>query len=351
MSVGRVQTVSTLTPATAQFGGASKPLDLIDLASVKCELDIASTATDAWLSKVITRRSEAIHRFCNRVLLLQTYVENVFGFHDPYPWQLPGRMGPLQLANWPIAAAPSPSGTAPPLAASLSNGGASSLAARVYSVRLSYLTASGETAGGPPARIALPANGLCTVAGPGADRDGLATGYNVYAATQPGAETLQNASPIAVDTAWTEPASGLVAGATLPPYVLVAENVSAPYAVSPLAPLTLAEGRDFLVNAEVGQIERLDFIGRPRPWNAVPTQVIYPAGYTAETLPSDIEDAIIQLVKARWFARTRDPMIRSQNVEGVYSANYALGAGLGSDNDLPVDVQGMLERYRQPVIA
>ena len=349
MSVGRVQTVTTLVAATAQFGG--QPLDLIDLSSVKTELDITATATDAWLASVITRRSAAIHRFCKRVLLLQTYVENLFGFHDAYPWQLPGRTGPLQLTNWPLASTPSPAGTAPPLAATLSAGGSSSLPTRVYYARLTYVTASGETAGGPAARLVLAADSLCTVAGPGADKAGIAAGYNVYLSATPGAETLQNATPIGVNSPWTEPSSGLISGAALPNYLLVAENVSAPYAVSPVPPFTLAEGRDFLVDAELGQIERLDPVGRPRLWNAMPTQVIYPAGYTAATLPADIEDAILQLVKARWFARQRDPLIRSQNVEGVYATTYALGAGIGSDNDLPVDVQGMLERYRVPTIA
>ncbi len=137
----------------------------------------------------------------------------------------------------------------------------------------------------------------------------------------------------------------------MPNYVLVAENVSAPYAAAPAPAITLAEGRDFLIDADLGQIERLDPVGRPRLWNGVPVHVVYPAGYTAATLPDDIEDAIIQLVKARYFARGRDPMIRAQNVEGVYSATYALGAGMGADSDLPVDVQGMLERYRMPTIA
>lgn len=198
----------------------------------------------------------------------------------------------------------------------------------------------------------LPAGGLCAVAAPGVDAQGIATGYNVYAAAAAGQETLQNAAPIGVNSSWTEPSGGLTTtGAALPAYVLVAENVSAPFAVSPAPPATLAEGRDYLVDAEHGQLVRLDFTGRPRLWSGMPVLAVYPAGYTAASLPDDIQDAIIQLVKARYYARNRDPMVRQQNVEGVYSASYAMGAGFGSDNDLPTNVQGMLERYRVPVIA
>ena len=78
-------------------------------------------------------------------------------------------------------------------------------------------------------------------------------------------------------------------------------------------------------------------------------QVVYSAGYS--TIPDDLQEAVILLAKMRYFARTRDPMLRSQNLEGVLDAQYWLGTGIGGQGDLPVDVTEKLDRYRTPVVA
>lgn len=62
--------------------------------------------------------------------------------------------------------------------------------------------------------MAVGANNLLTVASPASVTNGI--GYNVYVGTAADGETLQNNSPIAYGTGWTEPTSGLVALDTLP---------------------------------------------------------------------------------------------------------------------------------------
>lgn len=57
-------------------------------------------------------------------------------------------------------------------------------------------------------------------------------------------------------------------------------------------------------------------------------------------LPATIEQAAIELVKAAWFARLRDPLLRSENAQGIYSASWNLG-----DPNLPPAVQSLLDPY------
>lgn len=110
------------------------------------------------------------------------------------------------IFNAPLLAAPS--------APALSSNSGGTLTARTEYYKITYTNATGETVPSTETSIALGANTLAVVTSPGAS--GNATGYNVYAASSTGAETLQNATPIAIGTNWTEPTGGLVSGAALP---------------------------------------------------------------------------------------------------------------------------------------
>jgi hypothetical protein len=111
----------------------------------------------------------------------------------------------------------------------------------------------------------------------------------------------------------------------------------------------LIEGTDYLIDAPYGRLIRLNPYGNPRPWNADPVVVAYTAGYAS--VPNDIQDAVSEMVKARWYAQTRDPQIRERNVEGVMQTAYWFGTGPGGDTDMPPQIQAKLERYRVPVLA
>jgi hypothetical protein len=110
----------------------------------------------------------------------------------------------------------------------------------------------------------------------------------------------------------------------------------------------LVAGTDFLVEPNAGQLVRLDSFGRPRAWNADPVAIVYSAGYAA--VPSDLQEAVSEMVKARYYAQTRDPLLRSENVEGVYQAAYWSGGGPGAETDMPPAIQAKLDRYRVPVV-
>ena len=333
-------TTALIPPTTSLFTGG-QPLDLIALADLKLELNVTTTADDAYMAKLITRASRTAARFCNRGFLPATWSDTIFPPADAYPWQLPPALTRLQLRQWPLTATPNVAGTAPPAAPTLSAVSGGALAAATYYARLTYVTPLGESAASIESFLPVAANSLLQIAAPGPDSQSLATGYNVYLSSATMAETRQ-ASNVAVGAAWTLPTSGLVAGAAPPNCVTVVETT---------LPNTnpLAEGIDFLVDATTGQLDRLEiFTRRSRAWR-LPATVIYPAGYSA--IPDDLQEAVILLAKMRYFARTRDPLVRSENIEGVYQAQYALGSGPGEQGDLPVDVEEKLQRYRAPVVA
>lgn len=341
---------SVTVPAVAPFAGG-QPLDLIDLASVKLEFQITDGSNDQWLQSVITRASRAIGKYCNRVFAPQSWQEQFWALRDPYPWQLPSGFFPLQLSAWPLSSPPSPAGTAPPQAPVLSAVGGGSLDAATYYVRITYVTAAGETACSIEQRLAVAASSLLSVAAPGADPLGLATGWNVYVGTKSFGEQRQNSAPIGINNSFTLSTTGLLAAAPNPPnYITVVENW-------PLAPTPLAEGVDFLSDYDPGPdskskgwLTRLFPMDEsPRRWSSLPILVQYQAGYPE--IPDDLQDAALQLVKDRWFARTRDPKLRQENVAGVYEASWWFDGGPGSSGPFAPSIEALIDPYRVSVIA
>lgn len=112
---------------------------------------------------------------------------------------------------------------------------------------------------------------------------------------------------------------------------------------------TLVVGTDYIVDLAKGQISRLDRNGYPRNWAANPIVVIFSAGYAV--IPFDVVGVVVELIKGMLAARNRDPMIRSENIEGVWQATYWFGAGPGSSGGMPSSITGPLDNYRMPVIG
>jgi len=109
-------------------------------------------------------------------------------------------------------------GLGAPAASALSTTAGGTLAATTYFVRTTYVTPAGETTAAAETSLAAALDTVLNVASPPAAGAGAqtATGWNVYVSTATGTETKQNASPIAIGTAWVEPIGGLIAGSALP---------------------------------------------------------------------------------------------------------------------------------------
>lgn len=111
-------------------------------------------------------------------------------------------------------------GLSAPTNGAISQSAGSSLGATTYYVKSTWVTNSGETDASVETTFAASANNVITVAHPTGSPPAGATGWNVYVSNTAGgsgAETRQNGgTPIAVGSNWTEPTSGLVAGAAPP---------------------------------------------------------------------------------------------------------------------------------------
>lgn len=69
------------------------------------------------------------------------------------------------------------------------------------------------------------------------------------------------------------------------------------------------------------------------------------------TLPFDLEQACISLVRTSWFSRTRDPAVRSESVPDVVAYSYAIGdVGIGKGG-MPPEVENLIAPYRRPGAA
>ncbi|QAY96703.1 hypothetical protein CWB41_13985 [Methylovirgula ligni] len=339
---------TVLSAATPEFAGG-KSRDLCSLEEVREELDLGDRRADRWLQKQITNESETVETFCNRIFRAQYYQDHFWPFRDSVPRKFEADLLPLQLARWPIACGTSHAGIAPPRRPSLSAVAGSAPVATVFFVRISYVTSTGETAASLESGLAVGPGQLLQVASPVQDVGDRAIGWNCYIGTSPNKGTLQNASPISIGQDLTLPAAELVPGHALPDYVLVVEEgIKAPDGTISARPL--AEGVDFTVNAEEGQIIRLHPLSRhARSWSSWPLIIQYRGGF--DEVPHPVRMATVELVKFRWFARKRDPGVKSENVEGIYQADYWLGTGPGGPADMPSFVADRLDRYRVPVIA
>jgi hypothetical protein len=110
---------------------------------------------------------------------------------------------------------------------------------------------------------------------------------------------------------------------------------------------TLVVDTDFRADLARGVLYRLSpFDGSVIAWPARPVTLAYAAGYA--TIPPDVQDAVIRMIRSRWFAKDRDPMIRQVNVPGVVEKQFWVPTGTDAGNLTP-DVADVLDNYRVPV--
>jgi hypothetical protein len=85
-------------------------------------------------------------------------------------------------------------------------------------------------------------------------------------------------------------------------------------------------------------------------WSCGSWEVTYRAGYDLPAAaPSDLADACMTLVKMQWFARNRDPLLKSQSFDGVGTDAWWIGGINGADGgraSLPPDMATALYGYR-----
>lgn len=112
---------------------------------------------------------------------------------------------------------------------------------------------------------------------------------------------------------------------------------------------------DYRIDAETGLLYCLDASGYPISWTACKSIVlVYSAGYTmpgqtGANLEPALEAACIELMQSYWASRGRDPLIRSEDVPGLGSVQYWVGA-VGESGDLPPSVESRITPFRRVAI-
>lgn len=106
---------------------------------------------------------------------------------------------------------------------------------------------------------------------------------------------------------------------------------------------------DYELFATDGRVKRLSS-GLPAAWPCTIIVIAYTAGWNLpndqnRNLPPPIEQAVIEGVKAAWFARKRDPNVKSDNVAGIRTVEYFFGTP-GQDQPLPPLSMALLNPFR-----
>lgn len=110
---------------------------------------------------------------------------------------------------------------------------------------------------------------------------------------------------------------------------------------------------EYRLNGDAGILYRLDSTGYPMSWCAAKSVIVlYAGGYllpgeTGRNLEKALEGACVDLVSSYWFARGRDPLIKSENVPGLGSVEYWVGA-VGEAGELPPSVMSKISPFRRP---
>jgi hypothetical protein len=297
-----IQYVSTVLVAATATPPAG-PYDLTDLATVHDELSIPTNVTtdDGFLQRAITQASTAICSYCNRVFAVEAVQDLCYIQQDPYPFQLPGGLNPLQLTRWPL-------------------------------VDSAVVAFAGNTHG------STTVDGIASTAG-------LVEGTLVFAddGSLPAGCTIATvaANSITLSAAATSSVTGqsFITGLQVVQTLSVGE------------PQTLVYGTDFTIDELHGWLLRLNpFTGVTQKWEAEPVAVQYQAGYA--TVPADVIDATLRLVTQRVKSRGRDPVLVEQTQPGALGTQrFWVGNLPGQNSAFAPEILSLLQPYRVPVTA
>ena len=87
--------ILTVTEAAASY-------NLIDLATLKADLNVTGTTDDAYLTNRIESSSAFVANFCNRVFPVESLSWQFYPARDGWPWTVTEDIQPLQLPRWPV---------------------------------------------------------------------------------------------------------------------------------------------------------------------------------------------------------------------------------------------------------
>jgi hypothetical protein len=301
--------VTVLTTVTQ----AANNYDLTDLPTAKDELSIKTldTSNDPFLKRAISQASALISNYCNRVFQVESISETIYIDQDPYPYQVPGGVQPLQLSRWPLFAVASVKQV---LSATVTN---TLVAGRDYKV--------------------IPATGLLIR-------------LNAFS----GIAVTWEPWPVIVDYTAGFSANPVQA-ATIPvgpgPYIITVKN-AATFAFD--QGVTLSDATPLVnvpINPASGQYS-VDQTTGIYTFNAANAGLGVNINYVYTNIPLDLVVAALRVVTLRFKQRGRDPLLTYQQQPNLGEQKYWAGNLPGQIGGLPPEITGMLDgTYRVPCIV
>lgn len=114
-----------------------------------------------------------------------------------------------------------------------------------------------------------------------------------------------------------------------------------------ITPLTV-DPSDYEIDPTAGLLWRL-LCDHPSFWYAGKIAVTYVGGYDLPTtVDLRLQQACLLLLKHRWAARGRDPMLRQVSIPGIIERQYWVGSPGASD--MPPEAASLLESFRERVV-
>jgi hypothetical protein len=307
--------VHTITTTNTQAATYS----LTTLAAVKLELAITDTTQDTWLGNIIQQISAQVASHCNRVFPPETITDTLYIEQDPYPYQTPGGVEPLQLSRWPVLSIASVTqivGTEN-VNGTITNTTQALVAGQDYELD----ALKGELLRlNPFTGVATCWEALPTIveytAGYGTETE---ESYTVSGGTP--SYTVQNAAAFSIDQGVTYASTGAALKS------VAANPTTGQYSVNNQTGVyTFAAGDDGAV---------LDI------------------SYAYSVIPFDLTDAVLQLITARYWSRGRDPSVMQTDGSGPQgSIRYWVSDPQKANGAFPPSIAGLLDGiYRVPVVA
>ena len=108
---------------------------------------------------------------------------------------------------------------------------------------------------------------------------------------------------------------------------------------------TALTSADYEADPDTGLVYRLSADTRIS-WPIGKIEVEFDGGYVLlTTLPHDVNDAAITLVKGAYFAKGKDALVKAEDIPGVARFEYWVGS-VGEDGAFPPEVTSKLAPYR-----
>lgn len=292
---------------TTVLAGA-KDQDLTDLATVKDEMSLTAqnTTNDTWLRRAVRNVSATIATYCQRTFMPEL-VEDSFDIQqDPYPYQTPGGFSMLQLSRWPIVELISVElVTSPGSRETLTEGEHFRLNRETGELqRLNRYTGVGGTWDAMPVIIRY-------VGGFGGTADET--------------HTVPAVAPFTVTP--TDSAFSCDISVSYADGSALTRVSSAP-----------TEGQ-YTVTAGVYR------------FNVADAEQELAFHFARRDVPPDLTDITLRLITARFKAKDRDPMLVSQDTDGVGTQRWWVGGTPGQTGPFPPEIAGLLDQYNMPVVA